>query len=125
MDIKSINKLIDDLKDNLGDALLFSDISSFKIGSSVASYNGDPKLASLVNRFSKYLEDMVVKAGVGDSYNYYVAEATGNGITTLMYVLQANGYSWAILTDAGQISMGLMMVGVIPDCLDGLRKATK
>lgn len=122
MDIKSINKLIDDLKDNLGDALLMSDISSFKIGSSVAAYNANPKTATLVNKFSKYLIDMIAKVGVGDSLNYYAVQVAGG---MMMYVLIANDYCWSILVDNNQVANGMMIVGVLPDCVSGLQKATK
>lgn len=122
MDIKGINKLIEDLKDNLGDALLMSDISSFKIGSSVAAYNANPKTAALVNKFSKYMVDMIVKAGVGDSCNYYAVEVAGQ---MMMYVLLANDYCWSILVDNKQVANGMIIVGVLPDCISGLRKMTK
>lgn len=122
MDIKAVNKLIDDLRDNLGDALLMSDISSFKIGSSVATYNENPKTAALVNKFSKYLVDMIAKAGVGDSCNYYAVEVEGG---YMMYVLMANDYCWSILVDSKQVANGMMIVGVLPDCIEGLKKTTK
>jgi len=122
MDIKGINKLMDDLKDNLGDGLLMSDISSFKIGSSVASYNANPKTAALVNKFSKYLLDMIVKIGVGDSCDYYAVDVKGG---MMMYVILANDYCWSILVDTKQVSSGMVIVGVLPDCIDGLKKATK
>lgn len=122
MDIKGINKLLDDLKDNLGDALIMSDISSFKIGSSVASYNSNPKTATLVNKFSKYLVDMIMKVGVGDSCNYYAVEIAGG---MMMYVILANDYCWSILVDGKQVANGMMIVGILPEAIAGLRKATK
>lgn len=122
MDIKGINKLIDDLKDNLGEGLLMSDISSFKIGSSVASFNANPKTAALVNKFSKYMVDMIAKAGVGNSLNYYAIEVEGG---MMMYVLLANDYCWSILVNTNVVANGMMLVGVLPDCVDGLKKATK
>lgn len=120
MDIKLVKKLIDDLKDNLGDALLMSDISSFKVGSSVASHNANPKTAALVNKFSKYLIEMIGKAGVGDSCNYYACEVEG-GI--MMYVLFSGDYCWSIMVDSNQVTNGLMLVGVLPDCMKDLKKA--
>lgn len=122
MDIKGISKLIDDLKDNLGDALLMSDISSFKIGSSVASFNSNAKTAALVNKFSKYLADMIAKVGVGDSLDYYAVDVEGG---LMMYVIIANDYCWSILVDSKQVANGMMLVGVLPDCISGLKKATK
>jgi hypothetical protein len=120
MDIKLVKKLIDDLKDNLGDALLMSDISSFKVGSSVASHNANPKTAALVNKFSKYLIEMINKAGVGDSCSYYACEVEG-GI--MMYVLFSGDYCWSIMVDSNQVTNGLMLVGVLPDCMKDLKKA--
>lgn len=122
MDIKSMSKLIDDLKDNLGDALIMSDISSFKIGTSVASYNTTPKTATLVNKFSKYMLEMISKSGLGDTMNYYAAEVKGGA---MMYVLLADDYCWSIMVDAKQVPNGMILVGVLPDCLSGLRKAVK
>lgn len=122
MDIKSMSKLIDDLKDNLGDALIMSDISSFKIGSSVASYNASPKTATLVNKFSKYLLEMIGKAGVGESLNFYAAEVVGGA---MMYVILVDDYCWSIMVDSKQVANGMILVGVLPDCISGLKKAVK
>lgn len=120
MDIKLVKKLIDDLKDNLGDALLMSDISSFKVGSSVASHNANPKTAALVNKFSKYLIEMIGKAGVGESCEYYAVEVEGG---VMMYVLFCGDYCWSIMVDSNQVTNGLMLVGVLPDCIKDLQKA--
>lgn len=120
MDIKSMNKLIDDLKDNLGDALLMCDISSFKAGSSVVSYKSNPKTATLVNKFSKYFVEMIGKAGVGESCNYYAVEVAGG---VMMYVILAGDYCWSIMTDSKQVANGMMLVGVLPECINGLKKA--
>ena len=120
MNIKSMKKLIDDLQDNLGDALLMSDISSYKAGASVVSYKGNPKTASLVNKFSKYLTEVIAKAGVGDSCNYYATEVAG-GI--MMYVVLEDDYCWSIMVDGEQIANGMMLVGVLPDCVSGLKQA--
>lgn len=122
MDIKGVNKLIEDLKENLGDALLMSDVSSFKIGSSVASYNSNPKTATLVNKFSKYMLDMIVKIGVGEGFDYYAVETEG---PIMMYVLLAGDLCWSIAVDRTQVANGMMLVGVLPDCQAGLKKAAK
>lgn len=120
MDIKLVKKLIDDLKDNLGDALLMSDISSFKVGSSVASHNANPKTAALVNKFSKYLIEMIGKAGVGEGCEYYAVEVEGG---VMMYVLFCGDYCWSIMVDSNQVTNGMMLVGVLPDCIKDLQKA--
>lgn len=122
MDIKVVNKLIEDLKDNLGDGLLFSDISSFKIGTSIASYNGSPKTATLVNKFSKYIRDMVVKIGLGTGVDYYAAETASN---LTMYVIMSGDLCWSIMVDNAQVPIGMMMVGVLPDSRENLANAAK
>lgn len=122
MDIKGINKVIDDLKDNLGDALLACDISSFKAGASVANYNMSTKTAALVNRFSKYLLDIMTKIEIGDEINYYAAQVKGG---FMMYVIIANDYCCAIMVDGNQVANGMMMVGVLPDAIAAFQKATK
>jgi hypothetical protein len=43
----------------------------------------------------------------------------------MMYVLLANDYCWSILVDNKQVSNGMILIGVLPDCLSGLQKATK
>lgn len=122
MDIKVVNKLIEDLKDNLGDGLLFSDISSFKIGTSIASYNASPKTATLVNKFSKYIKDMVVKIGLGTGIDYYAAETASN---LTMYVIMSGDLCWSIMVDNAQVPIGMMMVGVLPDSRENLANAAK
>ena len=122
MDIKGINALIDNLKNDLEDGLIFTEISSFKIGSSLAGYNMNGKFGALINKYTKYIIEIVNKVGFGTTCEYYAVDLSGNNC---MFVLVFDEYCWPILIDTKKVSPGMMVSAVLPDCITAFEKTMK
>lgn len=122
MDIKGINALIDNLKEDLEDGLIFTEISSFKIGSSLAGYNMKGKFGTLINKYTKYIVEIVNKVGFGNTCEYYAVDIAGN---KCMFVLVFDEYCWPILIDTNKVSPGMMVSAVLPDCIEAFKKTMK
>lgn len=122
MDIKGINALIENLKNDLEDGLVFTEISSFKIGSSIAGYNMNPKFGTLINKYTKYIIEIMNKAGIGSTCEYYAVDIAGG---YCMFVLVFDEYCWPILVDTNKVSNGMMVSAVLPDCVAAFEKCMK
>ena len=122
MDIKGINALIDNLKNDLEDGLIFTEISSFKIGSSLAGYNMNSKFGALINKYTKYMIEIVNKVGFGTTCEYYAVDISGDNC---MFVLVFDEYCWPILIDTKKVSPGMMVSAVLPDCMKAFEKTMK
>ena len=122
MDIKGINALIDNLRDNLDDGLLATEISSFKVGSSLAGFNVNGKIGALINKYTKYLIEIINKVGFGTTCAYYRVDISGN---KCLFVLVFDEYCWPILVDTAKVAPGMMVSAVIPDCIEAFVKTMK
>lgn len=122
MDIKGINALIDNLKNDLEDGLVFTEISSFKIGSSIAGYNMKGKFGTLINKYTKYIVEIVNKVGFGTTCEYYAVDIAGG---FCMFVLVFEEYCWPILIDTKKVSPGMMVSAVLPECIAAFEKTMK
>ena len=122
MDIKGINALIDNLREDLEDSLIFTEISSFKIGSSLAGYNMQGKFGTLINKYTKYIVEIVNKVGFGDTCEYYAVDIAGN---KCLFVMVFDEYCWPILVDTSKVSPGMMVSAVLPDCAAAFKKTMK
>ena len=122
MDVKGVNALIDNLKNDLEDGLIFTEISSFKIGSSIAGYNMNPKFGALINKYTKYLIEIVNKVGFGTTCEYYVADIASD---MCMFVLIFDEYCWPMLVNTQKVSPGMMVTAVLPECAAAFEKTMK
>ena len=122
MDIKGINALIDNLRSDLEDGLILTEISSFKIGSSIAGYNMNGKFGALINKYTKYIIEIVNKVGFGTTCEYYAVDISGD---KCMFVLVFDEYCWPMLIDTKKVSPGMMVSAVLPDCIKAFEKTMK
>ena len=122
MDIKAINGLIDNLKENLDDGLIFTEISSFKVGSSLAGYNMKGKFGTLINKYTKYIIEIVNKVGFSTTCEYYAVDIAGD---MCMFVLVFEEYCWPILINTKKVALGMMVSAVLPDCIRDFEKTMK
>ena len=122
MDIKGINALIDNLKDNLDDGLVFTEISSFKVGSSLAGYNMKGKFGTLINKYTKYIIETVNKVGFSTTCEYYAVDIAGD---MCMFVLVFEEYCWPILINTKKVALGMMVSAVLPDCIRDFENTMK
>lgn len=122
MDIKGINALIDNLRNDLEDGLIFTEISSFKVGSSLAGYNMNSKFGTLINKYTKYMIEMVNKVGIGNTCEYYAVDLSRN---TTLFVIIFDEYCWPMLVNNQKVPLGMMVSAVLPECIAAFEKVVK
>jgi hypothetical protein len=114
--------MIEILKEDLGEALIASDIWSIADGRSIASHNGQPKAVALFNRITKYLSEAIEGSGFPAVEDYYTINLTGK---KFVVVLLLGDYQQGILVDTAQIETGLLLNVTVPKLFDTYKEAMK
>ena len=118
MNIREINGLINDLRDNLGDACLSSAIISYDTGASIASDNMDDKSSALLSKYTTFMVEMIEKAQVDGKISYYAMKLPGSMMT---FNLVFKGYCWFTVVNTAQVPLGMIMNGVLPECIENFQ----
>jgi hypothetical protein len=120
MKITDLNKLITNLNEEIGDALLSSMIMSLSTGQAVVKYKSDDRVAALMSSYTSFLEETVDKAGLGRPGDFFTINLVGN---IQGFILMAGDYAWQITVDANQVPMGMIMSALLPECISEFKKA--
>ena len=120
MDIKKLNKVIEEVQGDLGKALLSTDIWAAADGQSIAGYNSNPTAAALMNRVSQELMESTTAAEFPSLDKYYILELKeGKMLICLLF----GDYQWGMLLDAKRIQLGLLLNVIAPRCFEGFNAA--
>jgi len=120
MDIKKLNKLIDDLKKEFGDALLATDIWANADGQILVGYNSLPEAAALMNQIAQQIADTLKEADFPPLDKFTSFNLQG-GHTTFTLVFK--DYHWGMLFDTTKIQLGLLLNVIAPKCIEGFHEA--
>lgn len=120
MDAKKLEKIIQDFKKELGDALIATDIWVTADGTSIVGINPQPKAAALFNRISLLINDALKGANFPQLNKYYLLHLEGGNISAAM---QFGDYQWGILVDVKQVQLGLLVNVLIPNTMDAIKEA--
>ena len=120
MDVKQINALVEEVREDLGDALLSTDIWTTADGTVVAGINSDPKAAALMNQVAQEL----IKALTGSKFpsleDYYILDLQDG---KMMLCLFFGEYQWGLLLDTEKVQLGLLLNVVTPKAIAGFKEA--
>jgi CheY-like chemotaxis protein len=120
MDIKKLNAVIKNLTEDLGDALITTDIWAVADGQSIAGYKSNPKAAALFNRMGKLLNNALQGSkfpGIDRHYMFHLKN------DTIMMGMPLGDYQWGLLVDAKKAQLGLLMNVIIPNTIAALKSA--
>ena len=120
MDIKKLNKVVKEVHEDLGEALVSTDIWSVADGQSIAGYNSNPKAAALMNRVGQQFIDSLIGADFRSLDKYYILDLKDG---KLMICLLCGDYHWGMLLDAEKVHLGLLLNVVTPKCINGVTEA--
>jgi hypothetical protein len=120
MDIKKLIKIIQDLKEDCGDALLSTDIWTAADGQTIAGYNSNPKAAALMNRVGQQFVEAISGAKFHPLDKYYILDLNDR---KMIICLTFTDYWWGILLDAEKIQLGLLLNVIVPKAMDGFNTA--
>ena len=115
--INKLKQIVEELKNDLGDGFVATDIWATADAQPIVGFNSQPKAAALFNEVTRKL-DMTLKeskySGLG---NYYFVNLDNN---KLVMVLSIGSYQQFILVDLLKTTIGILMNVALPNLLSGL-----
>jgi hypothetical protein len=120
MDAKKLNEIIQEFKNELGDALIATDIWGTADGQSIAGYNTQPAAAALFNRITLIINNALKGSDFPLLNRYYLLHLEGGNISAAM---QFGDYQWGILVNTKQVQLGLLLNVLIPETMEAIREA--
>lgn len=122
MNIKKLNEAVEYLKDQLGDALLSTDVWGTDDGQTLAAYNSSPRAVALLNQLTQHMantlsdsEDEFVELG-----RYYLIDLIGDNMVIVIYI---GDFQFGILFNKKKGKLGLILNVIIPKLIDILEEA--
>lgn len=121
MDYYHLDKAIEHLKKDLGEALLSSNIWNKDACLSMASYNSNDNYAALLGNVLNKMEQTLTELGLPTFGNYQIIELD---MDTLILILNFEGeFFWGNIIDKNKITIGLLFLIVIPKALKYLSES--
>jgi len=120
MDIKKLNGIIKNLTEDLGDALLTTDIWANADGQVLVGYNSLPEAAALLNQVYHQIVDTLKEADFPPLDKFVSFHLQGGKMT---FCLLFEDYQWGMLFDTAKIQLGLLFNVIAPQCIEGFHEA--
>ena len=120
MDVQKLNEAIEVLKEDLGGALIATDIWTTADGQSLAGFNPQPKAAALFNQVTNNMLNALNGAGFPTLGKYYILDLVDGNMTVL---LPLGEYQWGMLLDSTKAPLGLLLNVIIPHVIDKFEEA--
>jgi len=115
MNIPKLNEAIEILKTNLGESLIAATITMTVDGQSVAGYNSNPKLAAVMVKLVKVINDATKAGSLPQLGKYATLDLQEDKV---LVILPLGDYVWGMVLDTNKIQMGLLLNIEIPAAID-------
>lgn len=122
MNIKRLNKVVEDLKEDLGSALIATDNWNTADATSLAGYNSQPKAIALFNEITRHLKKTLTESSFPGLGQYYMIHLENNYMVVV--VVQGN-FQEGMLVDLSKTTLGLLLNIALPRVMEGLAEAIK
>ena len=120
IDVKKLNSVIEDMKKDLGDALITAVIYSSADGKSAASYNEKSKTSAIFNQATRYLFNALKDSEFSSIGRYYIVDLVDE---KMLIVIPLGEYQWGMLIDRKKAQLGLLLNVVVPKIVDAFKDA--
>ncbi len=120
MNISKLEKAMELLKKDMGDALLATGIVSRADARIIVDYNAHPKTSILFSQFTKYLKRILADCKMPLLGKYYLIDLEGN---KSIIALPLNDYEWGIIIDLNKVTLGLFLNVTLPRILKAFEDA--
>jgi len=120
MDIKKLKGSVDELKEDVGEALLSTDIWSTADGQSIVGYNPQPKACALLNKVSSDLESSLKSSDLPELNRYYLLDLVDD---KMVVVIPLADYQWAMVLDKSKLQLGMLLNVILPKMIDTFEEA--
>ncbi len=118
--IETFNKVIEEIKSDLGDGLLTADIWHLKDAQGLAGYKQNAKATALFNEVTRILGKTLEGSDYPGLGNYYTVHLDNN---SMVVIILFDGYQMGLTVDLSKTTMGVLMSVVMPKIQDMLKKA--
>ena len=122
MNIKRMNKITEDLREDLGNALIGTDIWKTDDAESLAGYNSNPKAAALFNEITRMLDKTLKGSEFPGLGKYYMVNLENN---MMVVVVKQGDFQNGILVDLSKTTIGLLINVALPKVMTGLAEAVR
>ncbi len=119
--VESFKNIIDELKGDLGEALVSADIWHIKDAQSLGGYNVHHKATALFNEVTRMLEKTLSSSEFPDLGDYYMVHTAND---YLVVISKAGDYQLGMTVDLSKTTMGILMSIVVPKIIENLKNAT-
>jgi CheY-like chemotaxis protein len=117
---KKFTDLIDSLKEDLGDALLSSEIWQFGEEEVLAGYNSQPQVCELFTQITFYINEALGTAEFPELGKYYILNLDGKKISV---TIPQGEYFWGMLIDSKRTPLGLLLKVILPGLIASFEEA--
>jgi hypothetical protein len=112
MKIKEMREAVDNLRIDLGEGLLATDIYSSADGQSIYGFNSQPKVCALFNQVTALLITSLKSCQLPTLGKYYIVNLADG---KMVLIVPLPDYQWAMIIDTKKLQTGLLLNVVLPD----------
>jgi hypothetical protein len=120
MNIKKLNEAIEILKEDLGGALLGTDIYGTVDAQSIAGFNSNPKACALLGRLVKETAASFENTGFPPLGRFLLYDLVDG---KMAIAIPLGSYQWGMLIDGTKAPLGLLLNVVLPKAIDAFEEA--
>ena len=120
MKIAAVNACIAEVRRNLGEALITTNIVGLQDGQAIARHNSDAKLEAIVAQITTFLRDVLKNTEIRKMGEYYFIHLDNN---TAGVFITFDEYVWTVIIDTTKTSMGMMLNVYMPDMIEQFKAA--
>jgi hypothetical protein len=120
MNIKKLNEAIEILQEDLGGALVGTDIYGAHDGQSIAGFNSNPKACALLGKLVKQTAESFENTGFPPLGRFLLYDLV-DGMMAIAIPL--GNHQWGMLIDSTKAPLGLLLNVVLPKAIDTFEEA--
>ena len=121
MNRDALQKAIEVIKEEVGAALLATNIVATKDGTPIVGYNDQPKACALFTKVIKNINIALKESGYPKISKYYLFNLATDKIGFVIWL--DDEYHWGFLVDSLKISLGTLIHIVIPKAIEIFEEA--
>jgi DNA-binding response OmpR family regulator len=113
------NKIVEELKEDLGDALLSTEIWNLE-GEIVTGYNQRQTVCDIFTPITFYINEALTTAEYPELSDYYILNLEGGKISV---TIPGGDYFWGMLIDSNKTPLGFLLKVILSEKIDAFREA--
>jgi len=120
IDTQKLNKIIEALKDDLGEALLSTEIWTVSDGKVVAGHNPQESVCDLFTQITFYVNEALSTSEYPQLGKYFLLNLKGG---KLFLTIPVGDYAWGILIDSKKTPLGFLLKVILSKSISSFEEA--